>query len=88
MFVYILRLKLNLIISLLSKVRRKLKAKFLVLLSGYDFKMVGKNFKLNVKPYSAKITPLPNGVVCGLVITAGLKLYTIMVMKNLNLICT
>ncbi|EBG7400896.1 transferase, partial [Salmonella enterica] len=54
MLVYILRLKLNLIISLLSKVRRKLKAKFLVLLSGYDFKMVGKNFKLNVKPYSAK----------------------------------
>ncbi|EAQ8339129.1 transferase, partial [Salmonella enterica subsp. enterica serovar Kentucky] len=46
--------KLNLIISLLSKVRRKLKAKFFVLLSGYDFKMVGKNFKLNVKPYSAK----------------------------------
>ncbi|EDJ5963863.1 transferase, partial [Salmonella enterica] len=39
MLVYILRLKLNLIISLLSKVRRKLKAKFLVLLSGYDFKM-------------------------------------------------
>ncbi|EAP4742414.1 transferase, partial [Salmonella enterica subsp. enterica serovar Hadar] len=53
MFVYSLRLKLNLIISLLSKVRRKSKAKFLVLLSGYDFKMVGKNFKLNVKPYSA-----------------------------------
>ncbi|EBE0407909.1 transferase, partial [Salmonella enterica] len=35
MFVYSLRLKLNLIISLLSKVRRKSKAKFLVLLSGY-----------------------------------------------------
>ncbi|KMU47442.1 hypothetical protein SEEN0624_20270, partial [Salmonella enterica subsp. enterica serovar Newport str. PRS_2010_0624] len=49
---------------------------------------VGKNFKLNANLTLQKITPLPNGVVCGLVITAGLKLYIIMVMKNLNLICT
>lgn len=54
MFVYGIRLKLFHIISVLSKVRRKFKAKFLAFLTGYDFKMVGKNFKFNVKPRITK----------------------------------
>lgn len=52
MFVYVVRLKLLVIISLVSKIRRKCTAKFFALLTGYDFKMVGKNFKCNVKPYA------------------------------------
>lgn len=50
MFGYSVRLQLFHIISLLSKVRRKLKAKYLTMLTGYDFEMVGRNFKFNVKP--------------------------------------
>ncbi|HHU0689550.1 DapH/DapD/GlmU-related protein [Citrobacter sp. Marseille-Q3906] len=57
MYTYSTRLKLLFIISLLGKVRRKLKAKILTLLTGYQFKMVGKNFKLNVKPYCGKKNP-------------------------------
>ncbi|MBS6073714.1 transferase [Citrobacter cronae] len=54
MFGYSVRLQLFHIISLLSKVRRKLKAKFFTMLTGYDFEMVGRNFKFKVRPYIKK----------------------------------
>lgn len=54
MFVYSVRLNLFYIICFFNKLKRKFKAKLLTFVTGYDFKMVGKNFKFNVKPSITK----------------------------------
>ncbi|MCM7588845.1 acyltransferase [Enterobacter chuandaensis] len=54
MFLYGLRFRFLLILVFTRKIRHKLKAKFLALVTGYDFKMVGKNFKLKIHPFDAK----------------------------------
>lgn len=51
---YKMRMRIACILSFIGKLRRKLKAKILTLLTGYKFGMVGRNLKLYVKPYKKK----------------------------------
>ncbi|MEZ2576022.1 DapH/DapD/GlmU-related protein [Buttiauxella ferragutiae] len=50
-------MNLAFILLFLGKIRRKLRAKVLTLVTGYKFGMVGKNLKLYIKPYNKKYNP-------------------------------